>query len=115
MDKNLIHILQHSLGITDGKLEYRNYYAAEPDDRGCLELERLGLMISRPCTVNQELRYFHVTDAGRKVAYDNLPPKPKLTRSQTRYQKFLDLDGCTGQTFSEYIKGRTYEEVERHI
>jgi hypothetical protein len=114
MTKEQIHILQHSLGITDGKIEYRNYYATDPNDADCLELERLGFMISRPCPIDDSLRYFHVTEAGKKVAYDNLPPPPKLTRSQKRYQRWLDLDGCTGQTFSEYIRHGTYKEVESH-
>jgi hypothetical protein len=44
---------------------------------------------------------FFVTDAGKKVALDGLP---KLSRSQERYRRWLDVADVTNQSFGDYLK-----------
>ncbi len=99
-----LHYLRHALGLADdgsGK-EYRNYYASEPDDEVCLALVAKGEMRTS-CLIPGGLQYFQVTEAGKARARDlsDQPPKPKLTRSQKRYQEYLSAD--VNESFSEYI------------
>lgn len=105
-----IRSLQHALGITDGQKEYRNYYAADPYDAKMERLVRLGLM-ERGRVIAGGLQYFHVTECGRELAYQELD-RPKLSRSQKRYLRYLDLrDIYPDMTFEEFIlnRGRIYE------
>ena len=64
-------IMRHALGLTrkdspymDG---YRNYYAAEPDDKNCLVLVSKGMM-QKGKEIQGGLQYFHVTNFGKEIA-----------------------------------------------
>lgn len=99
--KHHLHILRHALGIGDdghGR-EYRNYYAAEPNDIGCNALVCQGHM-SIGKSIPGGLTYFHVTQEGRRRAFRDVE-RVALTRSQMRYRRFLDAD--SGMKFREWL------------
>jgi len=103
-----LHILQHALGLdAHGQgTSYRNYFvtgAGSTDYPDCVALVGMGLMrqtIGNSITGGDDV--FRVTDAGRAHVAEHSPPPPKLTRSQKRYQQFLDAD-C-GLTFREWLQ-----------
>jgi|SRR5687768_1923410 len=111
MDSKL-HILQHSLGLDEygeGK-QYRNHFvtgAGSKDFPLCKELVAEGLMteqMNHPLAGGDSV--FYVTQKGRDYVALNSQKRPKLTRSQKRYQEFLDAD-C-GMTFAEWIGVKTF-------
>lgn len=101
-------ILQHALGTDQyGRgTRYRNRYVVGPGCYGftvCQELVRLGPMEdSGPNSMCQGYHFFHVTAAGNNAILEQSPVPPKLTRSQKRYQRFLDAD--SGMRFGEWLK-----------
>ena len=101
-----LSILQHSLGLDKyGRgARHRNHFCAGEDDEPiCRELVALGLMRQHATTT--WLPYFNcsVTEAGERVIREFSPSPPKLSRSQQRYQRFLDAD--SGVSFGEWLKG----------
>lgn len=103
-----LHILQHSLCVDQhGQGEQRRpqfITGAESDDHSdCMALFEAGLMKRR---ANVEMYggmdAFFVTDEGRAFVAANSMPPPKLTRSQRRYQAWLDAD-CN-LTFIDYCR-----------
>lgn len=104
-----LEILQHALGATEyGTMpkqgSERNYYGTEADDKDCLELVALGYMVQLPARSWLPDTMFAVTNAG-KLAMQQSSPKPKkLTRSQKRYQDFLDASDAWGCNFREYLE-----------
>ncbi len=118
-----LEILQHALGLnkhgrcaahrdpricrdsfSDTLPGHRNRFCAGPgDEPNCRELVALGFMVQHETTT--WLPYFNcsVTELGRKAVRDTSPAPPKITRSQERYQRFLDAD-C-GATFGEWLRG----------
>ncbi len=104
-----LHILRHALGVGDGGTErsYRNHFVTGEggaDHQHCMALVARGYMVRRanhPLTGGSDL--FNVTQAGREAVQEHTPPPPKLTRSQQRYQQFLNYDG--GVTFGDYLRG----------
>lgn len=63
-----IHILQHSLGLSQTGKEYRNRYVPGGEDiETCTELELLGYMTSYE-TDWIPGRVYEVTDAGKEIA-----------------------------------------------
>lgn len=105
-----LHILQHALGLDEHGQgnSYRNYFVTgdgSTDYPRCRELVGMGLMrqtIGNSITGGDDV--FRVTDAGRAYVAEHSPAPPKLTRSQLRYEAFLDAD-C-GLTFGEWLKTR---------
>lgn len=103
-----LHILQHSLGTDEyGRRQHdRNYFVTgvgNDDYQHCMALVEAGLMRRRhgnEITGGDDV--FHVTDAGRLYVTQHSPNPPKLTRSQRRYEDFLDAD-C-GLPFGEWLK-----------
>lgn len=102
-----LSILQHSLGLDRygrGK-PYRNHFCAGVDDVAiCRDLVARGLMAERQASaMTGGSPLFTVTEAGRalNILEHRIDP-PKLTRSQKRYQAFLDAD-C-GLTFREWLR-----------
>ncbi|WP_277969267.1 hypothetical protein [Sphingomonas echinoides] len=93
-----LHILQHSLGVDQyGQGEqYRSHFATDVgsiDHRDCMALFEAGLMKRRASVkMYGGMDAFFVTDEGRAFVAANSPPPPKLTRSQRRYQAWLDAD-----------------------
>ena len=107
MTSKQLEILQHSLGLDQygqGNM-YRNHFCAGEDDEAvCHELVALGYMQQHPAT--KWLPYFNcsVTEEGKQAVRRESPKPPKLTRSQKRYQEFLDAD--SGMKFGEWIKAK---------
>lgn len=89
--------LQHSLGVDRfGRGEqYRNHFCS---GEGCdgyddlVEMVELGLMTRRESKYLGGNSMFYVTDAGRAYVAEHSPAPPKLSRSQQRYQRYLDAD-----------------------
>jgi len=107
MNKELLHILQHSLGLDEyghGN-QYRNHFVAGGDDvRKCRELVALGCMRElKDNGLTGGSPWFSVTQAGiDAVALESpkRPPEPKLTRSQKRYRRFLEY----GDGFDSFLE-----------
>lgn len=119
---NQLNILCHSLGIKDdgsGK-DYRNHYCIPIDfeSKDLTEIRDLvarGLMAAGSKLNEGRDQYFHVTDAGRKVARA-IPrkPVPKLSRSKKRYQEYLEVADCF-ESFWHFLKHRTLQaQKERY-
>lgn len=103
-----LDILQHSLGVDQygrGR-QYRNHFvtgAGTTDFPHCMALVEAGLMTRRPGTaISGWDDVFTVTRAGVRAVAEHSPTPPKLTRSQRRYQEFLDAD-C-GLKFGEWLR-----------
>ena len=103
-----LHILQHALGVDQygqGK-QYRSHFVtgAESDDHpDCMALFETGLMKRRAnVQMYGGMDAFFVTDEGRAFVAANSPRPPKLTRSQRRYQDWLDAD-CS-LSFIDYCR-----------
>lgn len=114
-----LHILQHALGLDRyGQGEsYRNHFVTgrgSIDFDPCMALADAGLMTRTPgnaITGGDDL--FRVTPRGVDYVALNSPappPAPKLTRSQKRYQEWLNAD--PGYSFAEWLgvprSGRRY-------
>lgn len=107
MKPELLHILQHSLGVDQygrGSL-YRNHFVTGPGSKDfplCRELVGLGFMVDHgPQRGMRDDHAFQVTEAGTRAMYEASPREPKVSRSRSRYHRFLDAD--TGMTFREWL------------
>ena len=103
-----VHILRHSLGLTNGEAMYRNHFVTgegSDDHPDCLALVAMGLMIRRGGNaLTGEMDLFIVTETGKQAA---LAHSPKLSRAQRRYRKWLDVADVTGQSFGEFLKAKS--------
>jgi len=96
-------LLHHTLGVTPKhRTPYRNHFVAgqgHHDLADLTALEEAGLMGRSPtpafCDVDDLV--FHVTEAGRAFAIENLPQPPKLTK----YGEYMDAD--YGHSFAEWL------------
>lgn len=105
-------ILGHALGMNYRPRVDRNFYCASLRD-GAPPSEIADLvsreLLSPGRVINDgQDRYFYVTDVGTEVAKLAFPPPKPLTRSQARYQRYLNLhDAIPDLTFREFLV--TYE------
>ena len=103
-----LHILQHSLGVDQYGLgeHYRNHFVTgqgTTDYPHCIALFEMGMMGKRnPTRLSGGDDVFFVTKTGKEYVRDHSPKPPVQTRSQKRYQEFLNLD--TGWSFREFLK-----------
>lgn len=110
MVKEHLYILQHSIGADQyGRIVRgggRNHFVTgegSTDYPHCMALVAAGLMTRRAGSViSGGDDIFQVTEAGKRYVTENSPPPPRLTRSQRRYEEFLDAD-C-GLTFGEWLR-----------
>lgn len=108
MSDRILHIIQHSLGCDQyGRGEqYRNHFVTgeySVDFPICIAATLFGLMKRRsgnPLSGGDDV--FNVTPEGKQWMADNSPAPPKLSRSQRRYQAYLDADWFVGN-FREWI------------
>lgn len=105
-----LHILQHSLGVDQygrGR-QYRNHFVTgrgSDDHPHCMALVEAELMTRRDGNaLSGGDDVFYVTQAGIAAVAEHSPPPPTLTRSQRRYEDFLDAD--SGMTFGEWLRSR---------
>ena len=109
MDKELLHILQHSLGVDQYGIgpQYRNRFVTGPgskDFENCAKLVELGFMKDHgPWQLAGGDHFFSVTSAGVNAMSSASPAPPKLTRGQRRYKEFLDADWFDG-SFGDWLK-----------
>lgn len=105
-----LHVLQHAVGLDDygrGR-DYRNHFCTEEgtvDWPLCMAHVAAGRMERHgPDAVygGSKSYCFFVTKAGRRFISEQSPPPPRQTRSQQRYQRFLNAD--SGLTFFEWLK-----------
>lgn len=113
MNKDLLHILQHSLGLDQygqGR-DYRNHYVAGPDDVvKCRELVAMGYMTEHHATdLSGGAPIFMVTTKGRDCVALESPNPPKMTRGQRRYKEYLSSE--TNESFGEWLKGARYNNA----
>jgi hypothetical protein len=84
---------------------YRNYFCTGEgslDYPDCMAAVDLGFMTRRgDGKLTGGDYFFHVTEAGKAHVRANAKPLPKLTRSQQRYESFLNSD-C-GLSFREWL------------
>ena len=101
-------ILGHALGLNYTPRQDRNCYCASlsagAPPRDIAELVRQGLLAPGRALNEGRDRYYVVTDAGIAVAKLAFPPPKPLTRSQARYQRYLQLsDAIPDLTFREFL------------
>ena len=110
MSPQLLHILQHSLGVDQhGRgSHYRNHFATGPtgpDFDLCNQIVAMGFMRDHgPRELTGSMHTFTVTGNGIDAVAVQSPPAPKLTRAQSRYRAWLNED--SGKSFSQYIRRR---------
>ncbi|WP_323025666.1 hypothetical protein [Castellaniella sp.] len=108
-----IELLQHTLGLSaEHRNSHRNHFVAGAGHHDMPELqalETLGLMRRAPtpsfCPSDDIV--FCATAAGQTIAQDALP----APRVRTRYEDFLDYDGCI--SFGQYLCGDKLPVFER--
>jgi hypothetical protein len=108
MDAKQLHILQHTISADQfGRRTYdRNHFVTSEgtdDYPHCMALVQAGLMTRR---AGSELSgggdIFYATREGIAAVFMHSPAPPKLTRSQQRYEAFLNAD-C-GLKFGEWLR-----------
>lgn len=99
-------ILLHTLGLNYDPPHDRNRYCANIERESETTVAIAGLvakgLMAAARTINEGRdQYFYATDEGKAAARALLPPPPKRTRSQERYQRYLRLDSM--MTFREFL------------
>ena len=119
MTPRQLEILQHALGCDQyGKTAYRevpahpdyfpyhrnHFCACAGDESTCRELVVLGFMQQHAAT--KWLPYFNcsVTQAGIKAMRDESPAPPKKTRSQLRFEEYLNFSDAFDCTFRDFLR-----------
>lgn len=111
----LLHVLQHALGRDEygenphGREDYRNHFCTgegSEDFALCREAVAQGLMREYPPSeISGGDHVFTVTDAGKAYITEYSPPRPRRTRGQERYRKYLDSAAADcGMTFGEWLR-----------
>ena len=110
-----VGLLHHTLGLrVDSRTPYRNHFVADAGHHDMPNLQALvglGLMAlsTTPKFCNASDIVFHVTDAGKALAIEMLPPVPKLTRSQQRYRDWIREDG--EMRFGEWLRAQKHRRA----
>lgn len=111
-----LEILRHALGLdAEGRGRmYRNHYCQPVDfDSATLtdirEMVSAGLMVEGKKINEGTDQYFHATDAGKRVAVENVKP---VSLSRRRYLAFLNLD--MGISFKEFLTCPDFAELRRN-
>jgi len=119
MTPRQLEILQHTLGCDKYGQNAHRYVPAHPDyfpyhrnhfcagasdEPDCRALVEMGFMQQHQTT--QWLPYFNcsATEAGIKAMREASPKPPRLTRSQKRYQDFLDWADATNGNFRQFLQ-----------
>ncbi len=116
LTKNQFSVMSHTIGL--GKNETRNWFGADKNGKDYEDLkflETIGLAKSTKApSWSGDKVIFCLTNEGKKVAYEEFekrkPPVKKLTRSQKRYQEYLDASDCY-DSFAHFI-GADKESVK---
>lgn len=109
MEAELLHILQHSLGVNQyGQGEqYRNHFSTGPggkDFDNCKTLVDLGLMKDLGTReIWGDMHCFVVTQKGKAAVAVESPKPPKVSRSKRRYREYLEIADCF-ENFKDFLK-----------
>lgn len=112
--KYQIGLLQHTIGISEfNQASHRNHFVAGKGHSDMPHLELLcGMALMerarRPAFLPEDDVVFRVTEEGRRLAVAALPEPKK----RTRYEEYLDADGCAGDSFGEFLCGIRLPQVE---
>ncbi len=68
-----IELMRHALGLTSNPVPYRDHYVTKYEDADCLALTAAGFM-KRDRGTPGGLVYFHVTEAGERIAWHESRP-----------------------------------------
>lgn len=115
MKPELLHILQHSLGLDQyGRGEkYRNNFVTGPGSKDfdqCNELVAAGFMKDHGAREGMSGSHlFTVTDAGVKAMYEASPKPPKISKAKQRYLDYLNVADC----FNSFRDWLLYREEKR--
>jgi hypothetical protein len=112
-----IEILRHTIGADKyGHTRHdRNYFITgdgSTDWQACVDMVSAGYMTSRKGNAiigGDDI--FYATESGRefvKINNETAPVPPK----RTKYDEFLDADGCAGDSFGEFLCGVRLPEFE---
>lgn len=118
MDNELLHILQHSLGLNqygEGR-QHRNHYVAGGKDIDlCRALCALGYMIERAQNnLTGGSPWFSVTPAGIDAVAFESPSPPKLTRGQKNYLEYLEVAECF-DSFKHWLQYTAARKRNRQV
>lgn len=109
MERELLHILQHSLGVDQyGQGEqYRNHFATCPSGKDfskCCQLVDMGFMEDLGVReIWGDMHCFIVTSQGVDAVTQESPAPPKVSRSKQRYRRFLEY-GDGFDSFLDYCR-----------
>ena len=109
INKELLHILQHSMGLDEyGQgTKYRNHFCAGgKDEQKCRELVVMGLMAENgriSSALSGGNPVFYVTKTGEAAIEEFSPRPPKLTRGQKRYRRYLKVADCF-ESFKDFLQ-----------
>lgn len=114
IDKDQLHVLQHSLGVDEfGQgMPYRDYFVTSggsKDHKICESLVAMGLMTNCGTKTFLQGDVFRVTGEGMKACSVMSPEPPRKTAAQRRYSKYRAARDALGVSFGEYLKQRLYE------
>jgi hypothetical protein len=112
-----LSIMRHTIGADQyGRIQHdRNYFITGEGGKDwldCVALVSAGYMTSRKgnaITGGDDI--FFATKAGREFVQINSEPMPE-PQKRTRYQEYLDADGCAGDSFTEFLCGRQFPIFE---
>lgn len=109
MEKELLHILQHSIGVDQYGQgdQYRNHFATGPggkDFEKCQQLCGMGLMRDLGTrNIWGNMHCFVVTQKGIEAVAIESPSPPKISRSKKRYQEYLENADCF-DNFRDFLR-----------
>lgn len=105
---NQFSVMFHTIGL--GRIESRNWFGTGANGKDYEDLkflESIGMAKSnRAPSWSGDDVIFCLTEEGKNIAYVEFerrkPPVKKLTRSQKRYQEYLDASDCY-DSFAHFI------------
>lgn len=115
--KEQLGILRHALGYnaeTGTGSEYRNHYAANPDDEPLPELVEMGL-IQRGSQIPGGLVYYHVTDAGKRVVREHRDIEAELIATLQEVRDWIRTDYEAAGTDAADVLGQIDDLVSRKL
>jgi hypothetical protein len=108
LSKEQLHAIQHALGCDEyGRgNHYRNRYVCDPGNRVIESLVEAGLMADASApSFTGGMHCYMVTDDGKRAMFKHSPQPPKLTRSQKRWNRFVESGAKEiGWSFPEWLK-----------
>lgn len=109
LTRQQLEILRHTIGADEfgRRTVDRNHFVTDQDSfdgKICESLVADGLMDSfgPQGDLSGGMTLYRASDAGFRAVAEQSPRPPKKTRSQQRYERYLDAD--SGLTFMEWLR-----------